>query len=189
MKNYYTDFLQTKISVNTLPKAVSKGAKGQEFDTKQAFDTFDTALPSINQKIYVPKNNNELADIKSEKLHEILNRFIFAGVTFDVATDDFQIVDNAKSLKASDREFLELNFSIILCQLQQSLLMKHLFNHSPDLFEDFAFEITEREAIISEDCLNSQLTKADKTSFEIYFEAVKSVTRKWFDELLKEKEG
>jgi hypothetical protein len=188
MKNYYTDFLQTKISVNTLPKAVSKVSKGQEFDTKQAFDTFDTALPSINQKIYVPKNNDELADFKAEKLHEVLNKFIFAGVTFDVSIDDFQIVDNAGILKTSDREFLELNYSIILCTLQQSLLMKHLFSHSPEQFEDFAFEIREREAIFSENCLNSQLTKGDKTRFEIYFQAVKSVTRKWFSELLKKRD-
>jgi hypothetical protein len=32
------------------------------------------------------------------------------------------------------------------------------------------------------------VTKGDKTRFEIYFEAVESVTRKWFDELLKEKD-
>jgi hypothetical protein len=187
MKNYYADFLQTKISVNTLPKAVSKVSKGKEFDTKKAFDTFDTALPSINQKIYVPKNNDELLDFKAEKLHEILNRFIFAGVTFDVSTDDFQIIDNAGILKTSDREFLELNYSIIICTLQQSLLMKHLFNHSPEQFEDFAFEIREREAIISEECLNTPLRITAKTRFEIYFQAVKTTTRKWFDELLKEK--
>ncbi len=123
------------------------------------------------------KNNNELADIKSEKLHEILNRFIESGVTFDVSTDDFQIVDNAKILKTSDKQFLELNYSIILCQLQQSLLMKHLFSHSPERFEDFAFEITEREAM---------LTKTDEKDFEIYFQIVKSVTRKWFADLLGE---
>ena len=64
--------------------------------------------------------------------------------------------------------------------------MKHLFNVSPERFEDFAFEISEREAIFSENCLNSQLTKADKTNFEIYFEAVESVTRKWFADLLGE---
>jgi hypothetical protein len=129
----------------------------------------------------------ELLDFKAEKLHEILNRFIFAGVTFDVCADDFQIVDNAGILKTSDREFLEPNYSNILCQLQQSLLMKHLFNHSPEQFEDFAFEITEREAINSEECLNTQVTKGDKTRFEIYLEAVKSTTRKWFAELLEKK--
>jgi hypothetical protein len=134
------------------------------------------------------KNNDELLDFKAEGLHEILNRFIENGITFDVSADDFQTIDNAGILKTSDKQFLELNYSIILCQLQQSLLMKHLFNHSPKQFEDFAFEITEREAIISEDCLNSPLTKGDKTDFEIYFQAVKSTTRKWFDELLKEKD-
>jgi hypothetical protein len=134
------------------------------------------------------KNNNALLDFKAEKLHEVLNRFIFAGVTFDVCADDFQIIDNAGILKTSDKQFLELNSAAILCTLQQSLLMKHLFNHSPEQLEDFAFEITEREAIFSEESLETQVTKGDKTRFEIYFEAVKSTTRKWFAELLKEKD-
>ncbi len=60
--------------------------------------------------------------------------------------------------------------------------MKHLFNHSPEQFEDFAFEITERE------CLISPLRITDKTRFEIYFEAVKSTTRKWFADLLNKKD-
>jgi hypothetical protein len=135
------------------------------------------------------KNNDELANFKSEKLHEVLNKFILAGVTFDVSIDDFQVIDNAQVLKTSDREFLELNYSIILCQLHQSLLMKHLFSHSPEHFEDFAFEITESEAIISEDCLETQVTKGDKTRFEIYFEAVRLTTRRWFSILLEKREG
>jgi len=124
------------------------------------------------------KNNDELADIKSEKLHEVLNRFIENGITFDVCVDDFQAIDRAQILKTSDREFLSLNSADILCQLQQSLLMKHLFNHSPERFEDFAFEIAERE------CLISPMRITDKTRYEIYFEAVRLTTRKWFSELL-----
>jgi hypothetical protein len=57
--------------------------------------------------------------------------------------------------------------------------MKHLFSHSPEQFEDFAFEVKERESLLS-------ITA--KTTFEIYFEAVKSVTRKWFAELLNNKQ-
>ncbi len=134
------------------------------------------------------KNNVGLLDFKAEKFHEILNRFIESGVTFDVSADDFQIIDQAQVLKSSDKQFLELNGAAILCQLQQSLLVKHLFDHSPEQFEDFAVEITEREAIISEESLETQVTKGDKTRFEIYFQAVKSTTRKWFAELLKEKD-
>jgi hypothetical protein len=122
----------------------------------------------------------ELSDFKAEKFHEVLNKFIIAGVTFDVSADDFQIIDSNQTLKASDREFLKLNGAAILCQLQQSLLVKHLFDHSPERFEDFAFEITERE------CLNTPLRITAETRFEIYFEAVKSTTRKWFAELLGE---
>jgi hypothetical protein len=132
------------------------------------------------------KNNDELLDFKAGKLHEVLNRFIENGVTFDVAIDDFQIIDQAQVLKTSDKQFLELNYSIVLCQLQQSLLMKHLFSHSPEQFEDFAFEITERESIISEESLETQVTKGDKNRFEIYFDAVKFTTRKWFAGLLGE---
>ncbi len=130
---------------------------------------------------HFPKNNDELADFKSEKLHEILNKFISAGITFEVSITDFQFIDPAQRLKASDKEFLKLNGAAILCQLQQSLLMKHLFNHSPERFEDFAFEIAERE------CLNTPLRITDKTRFEIYFEAVRDVTKKCFAELLKKK--
>jgi hypothetical protein len=156
--------------VNTLPKAVSKVSKGQDTTPKQAFDTFDTALPGVSQK-----NNDELAEIKTNHFHKVLNRFIEAGVTFDVSADDFLIIDAAQKLKLSDLEFLKINKAAILCQLQQSLLMKHLFSHSPERFEDFAFEISERESL---------LTITAKTSYEIYFEAVKQTTRKWFADLL-----
>ena len=129
------------------------------------------------QLVDTPKNNDELLDFKAGKFREVLNRFIENGVTFDVSIDDFQIIDNAGILKTSDKQFFELNYSIIICQLQQRLLMKHLFNHSPERFEDFAFEIAERELL---------LTKADEKDFEIYFQIVKSVTRKWFAVLLGE---
>jgi hypothetical protein len=159
------------------------------------------------------KNKEGLAELKTDYFHAVLNQFIADGITFDVSADDFQVIDNNQKLKVSDKEFLELNNAAILCTLQQSLLMKHLFNHSPEQFEDFAFEIQEREAIFSEVSTKPPLTKADKTPleirqrepffsevptktaltttdktpFEIYFEAVKDVTRKWFAELLEKK--
>jgi len=122
------------------------------------------------------KNNDELAEIKTDYFHQILNRLIEKGITFDVSADDFHFIDKTQKMKLSDLEFLKLNHAAILCNLQQSLLMKHLFNHSPERFDDFAFEITERESL---------LTITAKTPFEIYLEAVKSTTRKWFAELLK----
>ncbi|MEJ7862366.1 MAG: hypothetical protein WKF90_12115 [Pyrinomonadaceae bacterium] len=133
------------------------------------------------------ENKEELAELKAEKLHAELNRFIENGVAFDVSSDDFLFIDTAQTLKLSDMEFLKLNHSIVLCTLQQSLLVKHLFSHSPEQFEDFAFEIQEREAIFSEVSTNSPLTITDKTPFEIYFEAVKSITHKWFADLLEKK--
>jgi hypothetical protein len=121
------------------------------------------------------KNNEKLADFKTESLHKVLNQFIEAGCTIIVSTHNFQVIDNNQNLKVSDRDFIELNRSIILCHFQQSLLMKHLFSHSPEQFEDFAFEIRERESL---------LTITAETPFEIYFEAVKQITRKWFEDLL-----
>jgi hypothetical protein len=121
------------------------------------------------------KKTDELADFKAGKFHEVLNGFIADGISFDVSADDFQTVDEARILKASDKDFLKLNSAAILCQLQQSLLMKHLFSHSPELFEDFSFEIMERESL---------MTIPAKTPFEIYFEAVSCITRKWFNDLL-----
>jgi hypothetical protein len=189
MRDYYADFLQTKISVDTLPSEVSKVSKGRDTIKKHTFDTFDTALPYVYQKNNYPKNNDQLAELKTDYFHAELNRFIENGVAFDVSTDDFQTIDSNQTLKKSDIEFLELNYTIVLCYLQQSLLMKHLFNHSPDQFEDFAFEIQEREAIFLEVSTNSPLTKADKTPFEIYFAVVKEVTKRWYADLLEKREG
>ncbi len=118
-------------------------------------------------------------DLKSRKrtIRERLNRFIDEGITFDVSADDFQVIDTNQILKTSDREFLEINSAIILCQLQQSLLVKHLFSHSPEQFEDFACAIAEREAIMTGDGIES---------FFIHCEAVKDVSKNWFIRLLKD---
>ncbi len=178
MRDYYAEFLQTKISFNTPVNGVSKVAKGQKSDSEQAFDTFATSLPTINQKIYAPQNNEDLEEIKTDYFHRILNRFIKNGITFEVSADDFHFIDEAQKLKLSDLEFLKLNNADVLCHLQQSLLMKHLFNHSPELLDDFAFEIKERESL---------LTITDKTPFEIYEEAIKDTTMKWFTDLLEKK--
>ncbi len=122
------------------------------------------------------KNNDELADFKADTFHEVLNRFIEKGITFEVSADDFQTVDRANALKISDKEFLKLNNAAILCQLQQSLLMKHLFTHSPEQFEDFAFEISDKELLMSD---------SNITAYELYRAAVMDVTRIWFENLLK----
>ncbi len=175
MRDHYAEFLQTKISVNTLHSEVPKVPKVQIFVKKNhTFGTFGTTLPGVYQKKTF-KNNSDLAEFKTEKFHEILNRFIENGITFDVSADDFQVIDNNQILKTSDKQFLELNDAAILCQLQQSLLMKHLFSHSPEQFEDFAFEIRERESI---------MTEVAETTYERYCTAVKDVTRNWFEHLM-----
>ena len=122
------------------------------------------------------KNNDKLSDFKTDHFHKVLNSFVESGIAFEVSFDEFQIIDSAQTLKQSDRDFIKLNTPAILCHLQQSLLMKHLFSHAPDKLEDFAFEITERESLLS-------ITA--KTTYEIYVEAVKQTTRLWFKELLE----
>jgi hypothetical protein len=179
---------QLRITANTQKNLVSAVIRSDEFrHSPENLTNSDTGekksnlVSAVNRSAYSResfKNTDDLADFKSEKLHEALNRFITDGITFDVSADDFQTIDPAQRLKASDKEFLKLNGAAILCTLQQSLLMKHLFSHFPEQFEDFAFEITERE------CLSSPLRITDKTRYEIYFEAVKSTTRKWFADLL-----
>lgn len=57
MKNYYAEFLQKKNSENIQESEVSKVSKGQIQTEKQAFDTFDTALSSVNQKNFICKKD------------------------------------------------------------------------------------------------------------------------------------
>lgn len=123
------------------------------------------------------KTRDALADFKADAFHKILNEFIEKGIAFEVSADDFQTIDRAEILKTSDREFIQLNGAAILCYLQQSLLMKHLFSHSPEQFEDFAFEIMERESL---------LTITAKTPYIVYLTAVMEVTQIWFKRLINE---
>jgi Na+-transporting NADH:ubiquinone oxidoreductase subunit NqrC len=126
----------TKADKSHLSLVSSVIVSGNPVDTSENF----TNSPELGKKTQLvssafvsgqlaetPRNFDELREIKSGRLHELLNNFIEAGVTFKVSTDDFQVVDTDQNLKTSDREFLELNHSIILCQLQQSGLTKHLF--------------------------------------------------------------
>jgi len=108
-------------------------------------------------------------------LSERLHRMIAVGVSFDVSANDFQTIDGGQILKTSDKEFLKLNAAAILCTLQYSLLVKHLFSHAPEQLEDFACAVAEREAIMIGD---------GRESFSIHCEAVKDVSKNWFIRLL-----
>ena len=102
-------------------------------------------------------------------LLERLNRMIAAGVSFEIAADDFQ------AFGASEREtvFLQADKTAILGTLQQMFLQKHLLQHSPELLEDFTVEVHERSAIMSDGApgTNSQ--------------AVCEVTRDWIREQIE----
>jgi hypothetical protein len=122
------------------------------------------------------KNNDELTEIKADYFHSELNRLIENGVVFEVSADGFLLYDDNRTLKTSDKEFLKLNYADVLCTIQQALLVKHLFSHSPEQFEDFAFEISERKSLMSD---------SNITDYELYRAAVMDVTRIWFENLLK----
>ena len=123
------------------------------------------------------KDFNNLWEIKTNKLHAELNQLIKNGVTFDVSAEDFQIIINAQILKTSDKEFLKLNYSDVLCQLQQSLLMKRLFSIEPEKFEEFAADIYQHEDLAA---------KAFDITFQIHCDAVKAITKKWYEALLSQ---
>ncbi len=103
---------------------------------------------------------------------ERLNATISAGASFDVATDDFQIV-GADYLTNLQKHFLTASKEPVLCVLQQSLLMKYL---PLDLIPDFIFEVKERAAFAEDG--------ADST--DTPFEIVRDVIKEWFADLLDE---
>lgn len=133
---------------------------------------FADILASIDYGRAVPEL---LRERQGESLTELLNPMIEAGVWFEVSADKFLIFDEWQVLKLAELQFLKLNYSDVLCTLQQSLLTKHLFSHSKHLLSDFAFELYEREGI---------LTGGGAVSIEAHFEAVRQVTKKWFTDLL-----
>ena len=114
---------------------------------------------------------------RAESIVHKLDAMIEAGAAFDVAEHNFAVV-GGELLTEQQRQYLITNENEVLCTLHQSLLMKHWFNDSPELLERFAFDIYEREAILGEE--NELYTD------EIYFQAVKQVTAKWFGNILDE---
>jgi len=109
---------------------------------------------------------------QSVSFTERLNAMIAAGASFNVSIDDFQIC-GAENLTETEKQFLTVNKPLVLCTLQQSLLMKYL---PIDLIPDFIFEVKERTAIVEDG--------ADST--DTPFEIVRDVTREWFADLLDE---
>lgn len=184
MKNYYADFLQDKNFVNTQGKAVSKVSKGQKTDTKQAFDTFDTALPSVNQKqkveiaeVYLnssaTKNDKNIgadsALMATPTLITRLNAMIAAGVSFEISADNFE------AFGTSEREnaFLRENKREILFTLQRGFLIEYFLKPSPELLKVFSNEVNERSAIMwdVEDDIND--------------EPLRETTAKWISEQIE----
>src|SRR5687767_7836596 len=95
LKSVLTKPVKSEFSGGCLETPLTKTAKTP---TKLVSSAFVSAYSRHSFK-----NNDELADFKTEKFHEILNRSIENGITFDVSIDDFQIIDETQFLKASDR--------------------------------------------------------------------------------------
>lgn len=87
---------------------------------------------------------------------------MFSGASVEVSIDDFQIT-GADRLTDAQKDFIKANKIPILCTLQQSLLVKHLFSQQPELREIFIEKIQTQGASA---------------------EAAGEVTTKWFARLL-----
>lgn len=156
-KMNWTTRLQNEINFQNCPNsALTKGDK------------------SITSNLLSPFVSSDLGQtLKNSEIYKILNSQMAKGVNFQVSATDFTPIDRNNSLKSFDLNFLKEQKRAVLCFLQQSLLVKYLFSHSQELLEDFIFEVRERESL---------MTKVDESSYEIYFNAVEFVTRKWFEE-------
>ena len=170
--------LEAVLTQNATSENSKECLKTQLRITAETPNSLVSAVINSDEFRHFPKNNDDLAEFKSKQFHTRLNHFIADGVTFEVSADEFQVLDSDEKLKISDKEFLQLNRQDILCELQQSLLVKHLFSHSPEQFEDFVFSVNERESLLS---------ITDKTRFEIDVLALRQTTKIWFAELLEKK--
>lgn len=110
-----------------------------------------------------------------QSISQKLDAMIETGASFDVAEYEFEVIGGER-LTETDRQYLTANKMPVLCTLHQRLLMKYLFYDSTELLENFAFHIFERESILAEE--NELYT------YEIYFETVSDISRKWFASLL-----
>jgi hypothetical protein len=122
-------------------------------------------------------SENKGATVAPLNLTAWLNSMIRAGISFEVGATDFLIHRESKSTGA-DSEFLKTEKAVILCTLQQGLLTKILFNHSPELLSAFSVNVKELESILIE---------AGAEDSAAYYEAVRTVTAEWFvNDLLSE---
>ncbi len=113
--------------------------------------------------------------VPAQSINQKLNAMIEASAAFDVAEENFEVIGGDR-LTEYQRQYLVANEKEVLCTLHQRLLLKHWFYDSPELLEDFAFDIYEREAILVE-CDGFY-------SYETYFAAVRETSQKWFAQLL-----
>ncbi len=104
-----------------------------------------------------------------------LDAMIEAGAAFDVAEHNF-VVFGGESLTEAERQYLIVKEKEVLCTLHQRMLLKHWFYDSPEMLEDFAFVIYERESILTEE--------TGFYSYETYFAAVCETSQIWFAQLL-----
>lgn len=128
---------------------------------------FDTVKSAPNEAVELPVLN----------LVDFLNELIEREVYFDVGENEFKVI-NPGRLNITDRNFLTNNYDVVLCTLQQCLLVKYLFTISPTALNIFSSEITGGNKRLSgseRHTKSSDFTKPEIVCF---------VTKKWYRRIL-----
>jgi hypothetical protein len=160
---------KSKINLSSFFKSFGKAA-----DSKTTTEPFSPHRRVDRSPIFENSTKLQcLAPIQS--ISHKLNVMIEKGTRFDVGEQKFEVV-GGEHLPEFDRQYLVANEKEVLCTLYQRLLVKHWFNDSRELLEEFAFDVEEREAIIAE--------QYGLFTDDSYFEAVRGTLQKWFALLL-----
>ena len=111
--------------------------------------------------------------VNAPSLTAKINRMIAGGVSFKIEADDFE----AFAATESENAFLAANKRQALFVLQRGSLINEIFQHSPELLEDFQTEVHERSAIMSDG------------GGEIVFQALAQVCAEWITEAIENENG
>jgi FtsZ-binding cell division protein ZapB len=82
------------------------------------------------------KTSDELAQFEADAFHEVLNRFIADGITFDVSADDFQTIDGANLVKTEIEKLIDRD------AWDSALEREH---HERQLLEKISRDLTQAE--------------------------------------------
>lgn len=174
MKTNWKAKLKTVLTITAENEKYGKSivTKGDKTQNDILLSLFVTTEKEQSSKL-----NQDFPKEQPFNLHKVLNRMIERGVRFDVGSDEFQIIDERQVLTEADFDFLAFNQTKIIAHFQQTLLMKFIFAGCRELFDDFAFEIREKEAFA---IYNGE---PEPSAYNL---AVISTTRRWFEDTFLE---